>query len=140
MKWAYLFCRYYPVVVFPFISHAWLRDHTLQVCRKLTRATYTLIIPCHVSAQAVILYRAYAFTGRHRPVLLIFTTCFLAQLGAEIWLFGYRFRPINELFVALGQAGCYGSEPSIFFDNSGSLSTGTVTLLRWLCWERLHWM
>jgi hypothetical protein len=41
---------------------------------------------------AVILIRAYAFTGRRLSIGIIFVIGFLALLGAEIWLFGTQFQ------------------------------------------------
>lgn len=45
VKGAYLVCRYYPIIVFPFQLWAWLGDHTYGVCSNALTPLYVTLLP-----------------------------------------------------------------------------------------------
>lgn len=73
----------------------------LVVVRRLIMFSATLVAryaleypaPCTVSEllQAVIMMRAYAFTGRRTDILIFLSTGFCCLAAAELWLFGADF-------------------------------------------------
>ncbi|KAL0961310.1 hypothetical protein HGRIS_006269 [Hohenbuehelia grisea] len=132
IKVAYLLCRYLPLLTFPMYLWAWLLNHTKHVCEKIIHPLYGCLMIYQLSAQAVILIRAYAFTGRNKWVLAVLSTCYLAIMGAEIWLFGSRFVVPEEIFFIFGTSGCFGNDAgaqkSGLFQFHFALQTGMVVL------------
>ncbi|KAK7464657.1 hypothetical protein VKT23_003901 [Stygiomarasmius scandens] len=110
MKTAYLVCRYYPLLLFPVYLWLWLNNHTEEFCERVVHPIYGTIAIFPLSAQAVILMRAYAFTGRERRMLYILCLCYLVLAGAEIWLFGKWFILEVGAFQLFGKSGCYAND------------------------------
>jgi len=63
-----------------------------------------------LSAQGVVLLRAYAFTGRKYSILVLLSTLFVVMSVAEIWLFGTRFVMVDGLYILLGHSGCFAND------------------------------
>ncbi|KIJ64636.1 hypothetical protein HYDPIDRAFT_167906 [Hydnomerulius pinastri MD-312] len=102
MKVAYIICRYYPLVVFPFNLWGFVGDHDLSTCYQVVHLLYLALIPLQVSPQqnahtegprvaVIMLLRAYAFTGRRKSLLVIFSATFLVLFAAEIRIIGVDF-------------------------------------------------
>ncbi|KAF9241197.1 hypothetical protein BU15DRAFT_61143 [Melanogaster broomeanus] len=108
MKAAYLFCRYYTTLVFPFALWAWLGSHDLQTCLRVIPPLYATLIPLRLSGQAVMLTRAYVFTGKKRSIFVIFVLCFISRVIFDIWLFGVNFI-LSDVHNVIGNSGCFGS-------------------------------
>ncbi|KAH7928472.1 hypothetical protein BV22DRAFT_1030786 [Leucogyrophana mollusca] len=45
IKVAYLVCRYYPLLVFPFQLWGWMGDHAPRVCQRVIHPLYATLIP-----------------------------------------------------------------------------------------------
>jgi len=110
VKIAYLFCRYYPLLVFPVYMWAWLGNHSSELCQKLVHPLYAFLVPFHLCPQAVILMRAYAFTGRSKLVLAILLPAYLAVLVAYSWLLGSQFVYIKDLYFLFGTSACFAND------------------------------
>ncbi|EPQ54586.1 hypothetical protein GLOTRDRAFT_139137 [Gloeophyllum trabeum ATCC 11539] len=110
IKVAYLFSRYYPLLFFPVHMWAWLGDHSLHTCHSIVRLLYCMVIPFPMSAQAVILFRTYAFTGRQKVILGILCLAFAVLFAVEVWIFGASFSLAEELFVLYGRTACFGND------------------------------
>ncbi|KDQ62513.1 hypothetical protein JAAARDRAFT_462613 [Jaapia argillacea MUCL 33604] len=110
VKMAYLFCRYWPLCVFPFHMWAWLGDHEQQTCAGIVRVLYALLIPCPLAAQAVMLLRAVAFTGRNSVVLGILGFGYSILTVLQIWIFGTHFVLVEEVFQEFGRSGCFAND------------------------------
>ncbi|EIW80999.1 hypothetical protein CONPUDRAFT_123862 [Coniophora puteana RWD-64-598 SS2] len=91
VKVLYIICRYYPLVVFPFHLWAWMDNHSTDLCKSLVHGVYAALIPMQISAQGVMLLRAYAFTGKKTYILVFFSASWLAIFAADIWLYGTQF-------------------------------------------------
>ncbi|TFK74874.1 hypothetical protein BDN72DRAFT_637230 [Pluteus cervinus] len=110
IKVAYMICRYLPLFFFPVYLWAWLGDHSPTLCESIIHPLYGLMVIFPLSAQAVVLIRSFAFTGRNRYILTLFLLCYIALVVAEIWLFGFQFVFVDELFQLLGESGCYAND------------------------------
>ncbi|THV03818.1 hypothetical protein K435DRAFT_238694 [Dendrothele bispora CBS 962.96] len=110
MKTAYLVCRYYPLLIFPVYLWVWLNNHSQDFCQRALHPLYGAITIFPVSAQAVVLMRTYAFTGRERKILYSLCACYLSLAGAEIWLFGYWFILESSAFQLFGKSGCFAND------------------------------
>jgi len=132
VKAAYLFCRYYPLLVFPVYMWAWLGDHTEEVCDKIIHPLYAFLVPFHLCPQAVILMRTYAFTGRSKYVLAMLLSAYLAFFSAYTWLFGSQFIVIKDLYLLFGNSACFANdkhaEDGQAFSSKRGVRTGLVTL------------
>ncbi|KAI9452795.1 hypothetical protein BJY52DRAFT_1402348 [Lactarius psammicola] len=56
VKWAYLFCRYYPLVIAPFHFWGLLGDHEQHVCEANYRVLFASTMPTMLSAQLSLLF------------------------------------------------------------------------------------
>ncbi|KAF8644415.1 hypothetical protein AX16_008475 [Volvariella volvacea WC 439] len=110
IKIAYLICRYYPILAFPFYLWAWLGDYPRETCEKVVHPLYGMMVVFSLSAQVVILIRSWAFAGRNPIILGMLVTCFIILAGAEIWLFGTNFVVVKELYLLLGDSACFAND------------------------------
>ncbi|TFK52460.1 hypothetical protein OE88DRAFT_1405861 [Heliocybe sulcata] len=110
IKIAYLFSRYYPLLLFPLHMWSWLGNHDHHTCDKVTRVLYCLLIPFPFSAQTIIMLRTYAFTGRRKSILAILCVAAAAILGLEVWIFGTDFTLSEELFLLYNETGCFAED------------------------------
>jgi hypothetical protein len=83
------FVSHFSVILFFIAQLRYLATYSTRSARLTSDLAQIWLIIWHISA--VILIRAYAFTGRKMSVGIIFGIGFLALLGAEIWLFGTQF-------------------------------------------------
>ncbi|KAF8647722.1 hypothetical protein AX16_006557 [Volvariella volvacea WC 439] len=107
---AYLWCRFYPLLVIPIIMVAYIRNYPAGHCGGLIIATNVLSIPFHLVPQAVMAMRAYAFT-RRKGVFLVILLIFFAILAAiDIWTFSSHITPLPPSYYAWagpGGTGCF---------------------------------
>jgi hypothetical protein len=79
----------------------------------------------------VMMMRAYAFTSRNRRVLIILGTCYIILIGVNIWVFCIKIDIPAELYVVLGDSGCfanYGPNGTIAMRIGVSSFTRTPTI------------
>jgi hypothetical protein len=130
IKIAYMFCRYYPFLGWPFYLWAILGNHSVHVCSKIVHSIYVLLIPLPVSVQTVIFIRTYAFTGRRRVVFytLSLMLSFLFVLG--IWTFTSNVHEATSyLSRYVGNTEC----TRIQHDSNVNVSTRTGILVFCAC-------
>ncbi|KAF8876761.1 hypothetical protein BD779DRAFT_136442 [Infundibulicybe gibba] len=84
---AFLVCRYYPLIVWPVLLWAFVQEHNWDICSRVVRPLYLFLIPFQLSSQAVVILRAWAFTGRKRITLVLLCAAYALLLAAEIWVF-----------------------------------------------------
>jgi len=87
---------------------AWIGTHDFKTCSQIVHALYTLILPCPLSCQAVILIRAHAFTGRKKITFWALLAGFIGLTAGNIYVFGTQFVASSDLNVFLGPSACYG--------------------------------
>jgi hypothetical protein len=103
---------------------------------------FHIVKPNRSIQSAVILMRAYAFTGRNKTVLAILCTAYLAMVAAYMWLFCsqfvgnvfsfylrrsaslfvHGFTAVKELYWMFGESGCFANDDHA---ESGSMFTYT---------------
>jgi hypothetical protein len=136
IKVAYLFCRYYPLLVSPLFIIMWLGNHSYEACSLFVHPFYVLIVPCQLAAQAVMIIRAYGFTAHNKIYLAILLLAFAASGGAEVWLFGTQFIASKDQFSVFGpRSGCFGNDiqvevPGLLYE--AATHTGLVMLAPFL--------
>ncbi|GLB40560.1 hypothetical protein LshimejAT787_0804310 [Lyophyllum shimeji] len=87
MKFAYLCCRYYPLLTWLMYIWALAWDHDIELCLRIVKPLYILMVPYQMFAQAVMVTRAWAFTGRQSVVLLILLSAYAVMVGMDVWVF-----------------------------------------------------
>ncbi|KAH0838057.1 hypothetical protein J3R83DRAFT_6297 [Lanmaoa asiatica] len=81
VKVAYLFCRYWVIVVVPYLLYAFVTNHTQEVCEKIYKIPVALAMWNQVGSESVLLIRTYAFFNRN-VYLLVALVCALAGVVA----------------------------------------------------------
>jgi hypothetical protein len=57
---------------------------------------------------AVMLMRAYAFSGRNKKVLFLLVSCYICLVAVDIWAFCWKIEmPPLILYSVLGGTGCF---------------------------------
>ncbi|KAF7317838.1 hypothetical protein MKEN_00871700 [Mycena kentingensis (nom. inval.)] len=108
VKIAYLLCRYYPLLVWAPLLYAYLPDHSAETCHDLTHIVNALLVPLQVSAPGVMLMRAYAFAGRHIPILSLLLVFYLVLIALNIWFLCFDISPVPDMvYTLLGGTGCF---------------------------------
>ncbi|TFK17054.1 hypothetical protein FA15DRAFT_676335 [Coprinopsis marcescibilis] len=109
VKVAYLLCRYYQLLTWPLIMWAYNANHTRETCSRIGVAVHILLAPCQFFPQAVMVMRAYAFTGRDTRVMVMLGLCYAGLVGVDIWAFCAHIKMPNYLFyLALKPfTGCF---------------------------------
>lgn len=123
MKAAYLICRYYPLLVFPFYIWAWCRNHSTETCANIVYPLYGMYSVFTLSSQSVCFLRARAFTDLKGIALVLSYTVCAAAAGAQIWLFGTQFGLVDILYTLVGDSGCFANVANVQL--SGSRFTAT---------------
>ncbi|KAH9997939.1 hypothetical protein BJV77DRAFT_782642 [Russula vinacea] len=108
VKIAYLFCRYFPLAVSPFLFWGFLGNHTESVCRLYYHALYACVMPSMLSAQFILMLRSYAFSGRRRLVLVALLTSFLSLVGYVVWVVSNQL-DLTALFRINESSGCFAT-------------------------------
>jgi len=106
VKCAYLFCRYYTLAIAPFHIWGFIGDHDHRICESYYPALYTSTIPTILSAQFILMLRAYAFSGRKKWVLAVLSITFAGLFGVTIWVMS-RELSLSLLFVFVNRTGCF---------------------------------
>jgi len=124
VKVFYLFCRYFPLTVFPFQIWAFVGNHKLSVCKKVMRPAFVLLCIFPMSAQAVFVIRTYAFTGRNKFILAFLVACWIGLCVTIFWVMITRFTLFDEWHLFFGDSGCFGVA-----DKSGEVSWAHPSLI-----------
>ncbi|KAK0505698.1 hypothetical protein EDD18DRAFT_2508 [Armillaria luteobubalina] len=69
VKIAYLFCRYWVIIVVPYLLFCFVVDHSLETCRKIYKIPVALAMWNQVGSESVLLIRTYAFFNRNVYIL-----------------------------------------------------------------------
>ncbi|KAI9465546.1 hypothetical protein BJY52DRAFT_1209500 [Lactarius psammicola] len=108
VKAAYLFCRYYPLVIAPFHFWGFIGDHEQSVCESYYHALYACTMPTMLSSQVILMLRTYAFTGRKRTVLAALLVSFFSLVGVVIWVMSSQLN-LTALFIIEKRSGCFAT-------------------------------
>jgi hypothetical protein len=122
VKCAYLFCRYYPMVIAPFHFWGFLGDHEQSVCEPYYHALYACTIPTTLSAQFILMLRTYAFSGRKKTVLFALSITLLTLVGVLIWVVSEHLA-LPLLFI-IERTGCFAISDLPTFDLASVANNG----------------
>ncbi|KAF8072073.1 hypothetical protein FPV67DRAFT_917925 [Lyophyllum atratum] len=87
VKIAYLCCRYYPLLTWPFYIWAFVGNHEAELCSRIVRPLYFFMIPYQLAPQVVMVIRAWAFAGRQAVILAVLASAYVVLTSMEIWVF-----------------------------------------------------
>ncbi|KAF8889392.1 hypothetical protein BD779DRAFT_1439386 [Infundibulicybe gibba] len=107
VKFFYLVCRYYPLAVWPFYIWTLVLDHDFQTCDKIYLYQQASMLPLQIAPQCILLLRAWAFTGKNKYVLCLFSAIFACFVGVEAWAYATPTTLNTQLFSLLGKSGCF---------------------------------
>ncbi|KAF7289448.1 hypothetical protein HMN09_01338700 [Mycena chlorophos] len=108
IKITYFLCRYYQLVIWPLVLFAYVPNHGADLCHSLTRIVTAVLLPLQLFAPAVMIMRAYAFAGRHKPTLMLLLVLYLALIGLDVWFFCFDVPTLpDSAFAALHGTGCF---------------------------------
>ncbi|TFK71475.1 hypothetical protein BDN72DRAFT_877093 [Pluteus cervinus] len=106
-KMFFLLCRYWPMVGYPIVLWAYMGDHGGEFCRPVVKPIYLIILSFYVSPQAVIVIRAYAFSGQNPWCLTALISCTLSVAGLAMNAL-FRTTPLPpSSYQLMGNAGCF---------------------------------
>jgi len=84
VKVAFLYCRYFPLVAWPYVIWGWVADHPRPGCPEIAD-TVSIMLPFFtVPPVLVFIIRAYAFTGRRKIILAILLAGWIALFVAYV--------------------------------------------------------
>lgn len=106
VKAAYLFCRYYPLVVAPFQFWGLFADHEQPVCEAYYRVLFACTVPTILSAQFIMMLRTHAFSGRNKIVLAVLSITILGLFSVILWVI-YEHSTLSLLFIVVKGTGCF---------------------------------
>ncbi|KAH9486229.1 hypothetical protein JR316_0000293 [Psilocybe cubensis] len=69
VKVAYLFCRYWVIIVVPYLLYCFVVDHSRETCERIYKIPVGLAMWNQVGSESVLLIRTYAFFSRNAVVL-----------------------------------------------------------------------
>ncbi|TFK71405.1 hypothetical protein BDN72DRAFT_456445 [Pluteus cervinus] len=106
VKVAYLCCRFYPMLIWPFFIWTWMGNHTFETCARIQTVRQLLMLPMTLAPQAVMIIRAWAFTDRNRTVLFVLCVFLCSLVGCQIWIYS-QIEAGTKLFEFYNTAGCF---------------------------------
>lgn len=94
--------------MWPVVAWSFVFDHLFEYCTPWLRVAHILHLPLQSIAQFIMLFRAYAFTGRSRQCLALLGTVYLCLIAVNLWAFSSKvYRPPKELYDSIGKTGCF---------------------------------
>ncbi|KAH9002532.1 hypothetical protein EDB86DRAFT_2896405 [Lactarius hatsudake] len=130
VKGAYLFCRYWPLVVAPFHLWGFIGNHERHVCETHYHALYACTVPTILSSQFILMLRTYAFTGRRRTILAALSISFFSLVGVAVWVISTQLT-LTALFLIEERSACFATsnQPDSHVVRAvGAYHLGTVSL------------
>ncbi|KAK7465431.1 hypothetical protein VKT23_005409 [Stygiomarasmius scandens] len=86
VKVAYLFCRYWVILVVPYLLYAFVGDHPTETCAKIFKIPVALAMWNQVGSESVLLIRTYAFFNRNIYVLAFLISCLSGVVAYQLYV------------------------------------------------------
>ncbi|KAJ7170206.1 hypothetical protein C8R46DRAFT_1350082 [Mycena filopes] len=86
VKIAYLFCRYWVIVVVPYLLYCFVMDHSLETCQKIYKIPVGLALWNQVGSETVLLIRTYAFFNRNVYVLWFLISALSGVVAYQLYV------------------------------------------------------
>ncbi|KAF8910175.1 hypothetical protein CPB84DRAFT_1672890 [Gymnopilus junonius] len=84
VKMAYLFCRYWVIVVVPYLLYCFVVDHPRETCERIYKAS--LAMWNQVGSESVLLIRTYAFFSRNVYVLWFLISALSGVVAYQLYV------------------------------------------------------
>ncbi|KAI0317395.1 hypothetical protein OF83DRAFT_1083633 [Amylostereum chailletii] len=97
IKGLYLFCRYWLLIVMPYVLWCYTVNHSWETCLKVYKSPVALAMWNQVGAELVLLLRTYAFFGRNKMMLAAMLTALGGIIGYQLWVDTSRMPPLPFL-------------------------------------------
>ncbi|KAF9466499.1 hypothetical protein BDZ94DRAFT_172345 [Collybia nuda] len=129
VKFAFLACRYYPIICWALYLWAFVQDHNLETCRHIVKLLYAFLIPFQLCAQGVMVVRAWAFTGRTRAAFFVLVIAYAILSALELWVFATGVSPVDPSPITniIGQTGCFRSRGEGFMQTPDKVAVILVS-------------
>ncbi|KAF9479410.1 hypothetical protein BDN70DRAFT_932567 [Pholiota conissans] len=86
VKLAYLFCRYWVIVVVPYLLFCFVVDHSLETCQRIYKIPVALAMWNQVGSESVLLIRTYAFFSRNNYVLFFLLSALSGVVAYQLYV------------------------------------------------------
>lgn len=86
IKVLYLLCRYWVILVVPYVLWVFTQDHTEEECWKLYKSPVALAMWNQVWSEGVLLIRTYAFLGNKKSVLIPLIVGLLGVIAYQLYV------------------------------------------------------
>ncbi|KAJ7132284.1 hypothetical protein C8R44DRAFT_871260 [Mycena epipterygia] len=130
IKIAYFLCRYYQLFLWPLVIFSYVGSHTAATCSTLTPLVSILLLPMQLFAPAVMLMRAYAFTGRNARILILLLAFYTGLVAISIWFFCINVVSLPDIaYEALGGTGCFPDYTANNGDTHLLIAMGTSLMM-----------
>ncbi|KAF9041776.1 hypothetical protein BDZ89DRAFT_1009578 [Hymenopellis radicata] len=86
VKIAYLFCRYWVIVVVPYLLYCFVVDHDQETCQRIYRIPVALAMWNQVGSESVLLIRTYAFFNRNVYILWFLISAISGVVAYQLYV------------------------------------------------------
>jgi len=96
------------MICWPVVAWAFVGNHDPALCPRVVVPVQLFQAPLQIFPQAVMLMRAYAFTGRNKMTLICLLTVYISLIAINTWAFSSQNILPGALFYQLiGPTGCF---------------------------------
>ncbi|KAJ7610802.1 hypothetical protein FB45DRAFT_941665 [Roridomyces roridus] len=107
VKVAYLFCRYWVIVVVPYLLYCFVVNHPLETCQKIYKIPVALALWNQVGSESVLLIRTYAFFNRNVYVLWFLLSAMAGVVAYQIYVDTSQMLLLPAPFILTGNGPCF---------------------------------
>ncbi|KIY73477.1 hypothetical protein CYLTODRAFT_485330 [Cylindrobasidium torrendii FP15055 ss-10] len=86
VKCAYLFCRYWVIIIGAYLIFCFVGNHSLETCQKIYRIPVALAMWNQVGSESVLLIRTYAFFNRSKFVLAFLVSLMVGMIAYQLYV------------------------------------------------------
>ncbi|KAG9019820.1 hypothetical protein FRB90_005968 [Tulasnella sp. 427] len=86
IKVLYLLCRYWVLLVVPYVLWVFTQDHSLEACMKLYKSPVALAMWNQLWAEGVLLVRTFAFLGNKKVILIPLLVCLSGVVAYQLYV------------------------------------------------------
>ncbi|KAI0036313.1 hypothetical protein K488DRAFT_41490 [Vararia minispora EC-137] len=105
IKFVYTFCRYWVILITPYVLWCFCVDHSLSTCQRVYRSPVILAMWNQLSAECILLIRTYAFFGRDKRLLAVLCAMLLGVTVYQLYVGVNRMLPLP--FVSGNEGPCF---------------------------------
>ncbi|KAH8110611.1 hypothetical protein DFH11DRAFT_755414 [Phellopilus nigrolimitatus] len=136
-KISYLFCRYWILIVMPYVLTVFVADHSVETCQKIYKSPVALAMWNQAGAEVVLLIRTYAFFNRNNNLLVVLCMGLAGVLSYQLYVAIEQMLPLPFVTPPFDKGPCFPmSKPHSahllgFFMASLAFDAGVTTMTLW---------